>query len=666
MAASVGSQAVAYKKKDGSLTMASDGKSITWMPKGSSSGLSPVTIKVADITHLQQTPATSPKVMLKVFVQVANAGPSPSPNNAPPGATEQYIFSFTSGTNARAEADAIKDALSATIQAIKTGQAPTKEGAPAAMAIASALSSVAGKPSWDDDNRLIADAELQQSLLKSDPALQRVFMETLRTKAETVSSAQFVSQFWSTRVHLLRAHAIEKSQTRGSYNVLSTLKPRVEDNVTKLNISKEQIQLIFNQHPLVKKVYDENVPKLTEQQFWSRFFQSRLFKKLRGERVTEADATDPILDKYLRADEYAGRSWTAHVPHIIDLEGNEENHSQRQGNRPYFDMRPADMDKVPIIRTLNSLSEKIMANVTPVDADPSAPIGLSEEAYNELQLRDLRGDEELKRITLNVRDQSRFFTGTKPTEDEEARAFAQQDPQVVLHTLQNDLDSTFPPNKRGGVRLDRIVEPEETDSDDGDDNDTPNQQQSTKPKQERVGSRAALAAASSQIFSAIRDRKSQFSSPSTTSPETCGLPPAIFDRLTLTHATTTEFLHQFWQAFLSGNPDRAGEIASLVESLNRAMDRIRAVADEAEKERQGEIERLKQHAREVMASTGKNIRPNLKGVEGGEKTVNALLEPTVKALGKALEEYRRALAQAQQAQGREGTATPAPGGGGGG
>ncbi|KLJ09297.1 transcription initiation factor TFIIH subunit 1 [Blastomyces silverae] len=664
MAARVGSQAVAYKKKDGSLTMASDGKSITWAPKGTGSGLSPVTIKVADITHLQQTPATSPKVMLKVFVQVSNAGPSPSPNKAPPGATEQYIFSFTSGTNARAEADAIKDALSATIQAIKTGQAPTKEGAPAAMAIASALSSVAGKPSWDDDNRLIADAELQQSLLKSDPALQRVFMETLRTKAETVSSAQFVSQFWSTRVHLLRAHAIEKSQTRGSYNVLSTLKPRVEDNVTKLNISKEQIQLIFNQHPLVKKVYDENVPKLTEQQFWSRFFQSRLFKKLRGERVTEADATDPILDKYLRVDEYAGREWTANVPHIIDLEGNEENHSQRQGNRPYFDMRPADMDKVPIIRTLNSLSEKIMANVTPVDADPSAPIGLSEEAYNELQLRDLRGDEELKRITLNVRDQSRFFAGTKPTEDEETRAFAQQDPQEVLHTLQNDLDSTFPPNKRGDVRLDRIVEPEETDSDDDDDNDTPNQQQSTKPKQERVGSRAALAAASSQIFSAIRDRKSQFSSPSKTSPETCGLPPTIFDRLTLTHATTTEFLHQFWQAFLSGNPDRAGEIASLVESLNRAMDRIKAVADEAEKERQGEIERLKQHAREVMASTGKNIRPNLKGVEGGEKTVNALLEPTVKALGKALEEYRKALAQAQQVQGQEGTATPAAGGGG--
>ncbi|ODH47616.1 hypothetical protein GX48_06294 [Paracoccidioides brasiliensis] len=651
-------QVVTYKKKDGSLAMATDGKSITWTPEVAGSGASPVTIQVADITHLQQTPAASPKVMLKIFAQTSNDGSNGGPNNPPPGATEQYIFSFVSGPNARAEADAIKDALSASIQAVKTGQVPTKEGAPAAMAIANALASASGKPPWDDDSRLIADAELQQSLLKANPALQKVFMETLRTKAEAVTSAQFVSQFWSTRVHLLRAHAIEKAQTRGSYNVLSTLKPRVEDNVTKLNISKEQIQLIFSQHPLVKKVYDENVPKLTEQQFWSRFFQSKLFKKLRGERVTDADASDPILDKYLKVDEYAGHSWTAHVPHMIDLEGNEVDVSQRMGNRPNFDMRPAAMDNVPIIRTLNSLSEKIMANVTPIDADPSAPIGMNEETYNELQLRDLRVEEELKRITLNVRDQSRFFVGTNPKEDGDTQTVAQQDPREILRRLQDDLDAVFPPNKRGGVQLDRIVEPEETDSDEDDDDDDDNNnnnnarnQQNTKAQVEKVGSKSALAAASSEIFAAIRDRKSQFSPASATSPETCGLPSSIFDRLTLTHATTTEFLHQFWQAFLSGNPERAGEIASLVESLNRAMDRIKAVADEAEKERQAEIERLKQHAREVRVSTGKNIRPNLKRVEGGEKTVNALMEPTLKALEKALEEYRKALAQ--QVQGRD-------------
>ncbi|KAL1985868.1 hypothetical protein VTN96DRAFT_7246 [Rasamsonia emersonii] len=624
------SGSAAYKKKDGTLTMSKDRQSLSWIPAaGGAAGA--LTIEVKNITNLQQTPASNPKVMLRIFAQ------QPANGNA----QEQYVFTFTSATNARGEADAIKDALSAAIQAAKAAAAPTAvpgEGVSPAMAMAHAISSAGmGRPAWDDDNKLIADAELQQSLLKSDANLQRMFMESLRTKPDTLSGAQFVSQFWSTRVHLLRAHAIEKAQTRGSYNVLSTLKPRVEDNVTKLNISKEQIQLIFTQHPLVKRVYDENVPKLSEQQFWSRFFQSRLFKKLRGERISDTDPTDNILDKYLKIDEHAGRSLEAHVPHFIDLAGNEVNHSQRQGNRPDVDMRPAPMDKVPIIRTLNSLSEKIMANVAPADRDPTAPVGMDEITFSELQLRDLRGDEEQNRIRLNIRDQSRFFSQAKEKDESENQMFANVDPTQIIISLQTDVDQTFPPDGSSS-HLGRLVEPEEDDSD-----------EEEGKQSQQVGSKANLHRASAQLFDAIRERRTQTETTAAGS-GTCGLSPALFDRLTLTHATTTEFLHQFWQAFLSGNPDRAGELASLVESLNRAMERVKAVAADAEAERQAEIEKLKQHARDVLAATGKKIRVNLAGVGGGEKVVNQLLGPTMKALDLAISKYKEALAEATAAE----------------
>lgn len=85
---------------------------------------------------------------------------------------------------------------------------------------------------------------------------------------------------------------------------------------------------------------------------------------------------------------------SAHVPHIIDIEGNEENHSQRKGNQPDFTMRPSSVDRVPIIRTLNNLSEKLLLKVAPNDVDPSLPIGVDEETYNELALRDLQVDAE--------------------------------------------------------------------------------------------------------------------------------------------------------------------------------------------------------------------------------------------------------------------------------
>jgi transcription initiation factor TFIIH subunit 1 len=199
--------------------------------------------------------------------------------------------------------------------------------------------------------------------------------------------------------------------------------------------------------------------------------------------------------------------------------------------------------------------------------------------------------------------------------------------------LQIDLERIYPENIRGGVMLSKLVKPDEGDSSD----EEPDQ------RGEQVGSKASLASASTQIFEAVRQRRAQAEAAS--SSETCGLSPSVHERLTLTHATTTEFLHQFWQVFLSGNPDRAGEITSLVESLGRAKDRIRAVADEAEAERQAQMEKRKQQAREVMASTGKNIRPNLKGIDGGEKVVYQLMGPTSKALEKAIAQYKKAVAE---------------------
>jgi transcription initiation factor TFIIH subunit 1 len=434
-------------------------------------------------------------------------------------------------------------------------------------------------------------------------------------------------------LHLLRAHAIERAQTRGSYNVLSSLKPRVEENVTRLNISKEQISLIFSQHPLVKRVYDENVPKLSEQQFWSRFFQSRLFKKLRGERISDSDATDAVLDKYLR-EENAEANREAFVPHFMDLAGNEVHHSQRRGNRPDLDMRPSGADKVPIIRTLNNLSEKIMANVAPADGDVTAPIGMDEETWQEMQLRDLQGDEEQAHVTLNIRDQNRFFSQTQ--EDEQTRAFAQQDPDQVLKTLRSEIAQNLPLG--GNAPLQKLVDP-------GDDED---EEMEDAPASKRpVGSSAALHDAFAQILGAVREQRDQMNEGSTS--DTSGLSPGLYDRLTLTHATSTEFLNQFWQAFLSGNPERASEVQSLSESLARAIERIKAVANDAEAERQVEVDRRKVAAREYFERTKRKPRLNLDDIEGGQKVVNQLLGPTSHALQLALTRYKTTL-EAEKAE----------------
>ena len=579
--------------------------------------------------------------MLKVFAQAPGAQ-----------ASETHVFAFSSATTARADADSIKDALSKAIQSTKIGgnlpAAPGGGASSAAMAIASAVSSVPGggvdQDALYDNDQLQHDVQLQHSLLKANPSLSKTFMESLRTKPESITSSQFTAQFWSTKTHLLRAHAIEKSQTRGAYNVLSSIKPMTVDNATKLSISKEQIQLIFNQHSLVKRVYDENVPKLSEEAFWSRFFQSRLFKKLKGERLSDNDPTDVILDKYLLVDEDADRArrlLASHVPHIIDVEGNEENHSQRRGNQPDWTMRPTSIDKVPIIRTLNALSEKILSHVTPNDIDPSLPIGVDEETFNELALRDLQGDAEENRVILNIKDQSRFFSSDEGTGvSADAHLWAKQDPAEVLKGLR----ATLAEAGKGADLSNAIGFINESDSSDEEgDND------STKG---HVGSKMALTAATTQILAAVAQQRlrnddeasapsSGFSRVQTSS--TSGLSPTLFDRLSLTHATTTEFLQHFWSAFLSGSPSRADEISRLIETLDRAMDRVKAVAGNAEEERQKEVEKWKRQIAEYFDRTGKRRKVDYDTIPGGAKAVNQLLGPTIKAIEVAGRSYQKAL-----------------------
>ncbi|KAI4108084.1 MAG: hypothetical protein LQ339_002356 [Xanthoria mediterranea] len=646
----------AYKKQDGTLAISKDGQSVSWTPVTPPGSKPTVTFPLSTITNLQQTPATTPKVMLKVFAQ-------------PPGASapETHVFNFTSPTAARAEADAIKDALSNAIQQAKAGgvipAAPGGSASSAAMAIASAASAGrnvgASQDGIYDDSRLQSNAELQHSLLQSNPQLKKTFIESLRTKPNSITDSQFTSQFWSTRIHLLRTHAIEKSQTKASYNILASIKPEGKDGEIRLSISKEQVQLIFNQHAIVRRAYDENVPRFSESEFWAKFFRSRLFKKLQGKRIQEDDAQIPALDKYLDLDaeaEPARRAMASHIPHIIDVEGNDVNHSQRKGNETDLYMRSHPTRKEPVIRILNNMSEKMLSQVAPNDIDPSLPIGVDEETYNSLALQDLRDENDEDRVILKIRDQSHLRTSEDDTISPDEKRFAALDPTTSMQSLLANLATTTSPS----FHLDNAlnISNDNEDSSSSSDEESSSQPQPPKtsksqpPKQPK--DKNPIQAATTQILSSIRTNASHLDTLTTSSPtfsttastNTFSLSPQTFDRLSLTHATTTEFLSHFWSAFLSGNPALAPQLSGLVESLNRALDRINAVADEAEREREKTIEEMKRKVRVELERTGRKRRVDYASIGGGAEVVRGLLAPTVVAVERAVEEYTRALKEA--------------------
>jgi transcription initiation factor TFIIH subunit 1 len=613
-----------YKKQSGTLAISKDRKSVSWTPAQPPDSAPALVLSAANITNLQQTPESNPKVMLKIFAQ--NPGQSEA---------TAHVFTFTSTKDPRGEANGIKDALANVIQAQKAAQnaasTASSAGQSAAMAMANAISGGGRAVNlWEDDELLKSDNRLQQSLLQANPELARTYKEALSLKPDSLSKEQFTQHFWSSRVHLLRAQAISKTQEKGTFNVLAG----INKGESKLSLRQDQIRAIFEQYPIMRIVYDDLVPRKVpnEADFWSKFFQSQLHLKLRGLKIDPTrDPKDEHIDveRYLNHPLVTGLRATAaelHIPKFIDLEGNEENHFG-YGNRPEFDLRPSNLDKAPVIRKLNAISEKLMAAVKPSDVDASAPIGKVETTYEQLKLRDLEGTPEQNRVILNIRDQSRFFSDNQSGQRgaSDANPFRNLDPTKAVKDVYSDIAAHFAQPGVGAIPIADFEE--EGDGEELDDESSP-----------KADSGSSIA--TKHILSLIKANRNQ----TAPVPESSNLSPAIYDRLTLSHATTVEFLRQFWHAFLSGDAARANEVASLVESLNRALDRINVIAEDAEKERQLEIKKKQQELQTRYERTGrKRTLKNEDIKSGGAHVVRELLGPATKSLAVAVQRYKQAF-----------------------
>ncbi|KAF2882657.1 hypothetical protein ILUMI_23521 [Ignelater luminosus] len=122
------------------------------------------------------------------------------------------------------------------------------------------------------------DKELEEKnrLLSSNPALLQLYKDLVMS--EVVSSEEFWAQ------HASQYTQAQKTQTQDigvSGAFLADIKPQTDGcNGLKYNITADIIESIFKTYPAVKKKYLEHVPaKMSEAQFWTKFFQSHYFHR---------------------------------------------------------------------------------------------------------------------------------------------------------------------------------------------------------------------------------------------------------------------------------------------------------------------------------------------------------------------------------------------------
>lgn len=503
-----------------------------------------------DGVDLQASPATAASASMRIF-----AAPS---INAEPIA---YTFKFTLPSGARQEMDSFVSAMQVAITVKKAAS----QKAPPKPSVSEILAS----------QDVESDVDLQEALLKSNAELANTFREAV------INGSVTPSQFWSSRTHLLRAFLVERSQQKGPYNVLATIRPKTVDNKITVNMTREKIRDVFTQHPLLRRIYDETVPPLGEDDFWSRFFVSRLCKKLRGERILPSDPVDDKLDKYINieADESRKRAREGedeYVPKVINLEGNEEHHSKKMGNAPDFTMRPS---KTAVINSINSISMGMLDSLTSRDGENSQKThdrDYEQDFYQqEIQLGDLRVEAEDARIILNIRDQRNFFETSKSTNTAAVSKTVSISPSGAANFIHSALDT----------QVSLVVSadgPEEIERTAGSIKD------------------GIQAQASRQISDSPKD----------------AFTPTIYNQITMSHSASQEFLALFWSHFLSGDPAKAKALSKMAESLRKTTDRIEAIADKAngpEKDLVREAMRptrlavekaLREYQRAVVAASG--------------------------------------------------------------
>ncbi|KAJ3869775.1 hypothetical protein EV359DRAFT_29224 [Lentinula novae-zelandiae] len=266
-----------------------------------------------------------------------------------------------------------------------------------------------------------ADFRHRKNVFMNDPELAALHRELVA--GGHISEAEF----WEGREHLIYAQVAQDSQRKGKSGVL--VDPRTETVDGVIQLTPQLIHDTFEQYPVVAKAYHETVPsKLTEAEFWTRYFRSKLFNahraSIRSAAAQHVVQDDPIFDKYLEKDDDAEleprRQRDDKVELFVDLGATREDHEQ-VGNEQDITMQAGrQKGALPLIRKFNEHSERLLNSALQVVLfniplkcayQISRGEGSSTKRKRTTIDEDLHNPESSAGIALEMQDRQRYFEG---------------------------------------------------------------------------------------------------------------------------------------------------------------------------------------------------------------------------------------------------------------
>ncbi|KAF9051169.1 hypothetical protein BDZ89DRAFT_527109 [Hymenopellis radicata] len=370
------------------------------------------------------------------------------------------------------------------------------------------------------------DFRLRKTVLLSNPELGALHRELV------IGGQITEAEFWEGREHLVLAQAAAESQRKGKPGQLVDPRPEtVEGGEIKIRITPQLVHDIFDEYPVVATAYSDNVPnKLSEEQFWKRYFQSKLFNahraSIRSSAAQHVVKADPIFDKYLEKDddELEPRRQRPELADLfINLGATREDHDDTGNEKDITMQAGRQRGALPLIRKFNEHSERLL-NSALGDNPPSKRRRLEDDDAM-LDYDDLHDPEASNGIILEMQDRQRYFEGRMGNQVEHGHQ------SLDLATIVGGLQDS--------------IRPWDTDL--------------AQFRVERKPSEAALLAMTENVRARL-DVQSRNND----------IPDGLFTQMTTCQTAANEFLRQFWAATYPSVSDQTLSIATPAQRATKA------------------------------------------------------------------------------------------------
>lgn len=404
-----------YKKKPGTLSLTKT--NLTWIPKDGPGSM--ITVERTRLQSLFSSKDGGTKVMLRICARPITI-PEHQESSSTAIADEVFNFSFTS-TNSIEDREEFKREISQVIaQNRATQETPQAPSSKPVERIPEATNTVVANHEAIDKGKSVdplQDWRLKKRVLQNDGQLRQLHKEMV------IGGEISEGEFWDGREELLYHEARLDAQTKGRSAQMVDPRPETTENgdIT-ISVTPQLIHDIFEQYPVVQKAYNENVPPLNDQLFWTRYFRSKLFNRHRSSARQPGDAVkeDEIFDKYLGDDDDGIEPKNLNVKEVyklLDLAATEEDHGET-GNSNDWTMRAGTQrSSLPLMRRFNEHSQRLLnSSLGKVPERRAGGVieggdAGSRNYYEDTSLSDLTINKETDRIILDIQGQERYFQG---------------------------------------------------------------------------------------------------------------------------------------------------------------------------------------------------------------------------------------------------------------